>query len=91
MKELIKPKALRRGDTVALISISGGRAGDADMLTRYHIGKTRLEELFGINVITCPNSLKGSDIIRESRSKSKGFDLGFKEYRSKRHYCQYGR
>ena len=65
MKKLIKPKALKKGDTVALISISGGRAGDADMLTRYHIGKARLEDLFGINVITCPNSLKGSDFLYE--------------------------
>lgn len=63
MKELIKPKALKKGDTVALISISGGRAGDIDMLPRYHRGRERLEELFGINVIACPNSLKGSDYL----------------------------
>ncbi|WP_312370619.1 hypothetical protein [Lachnoclostridium sp.] len=32
MNELIKPKALKPGDTIALISISGGRGGDADMI-----------------------------------------------------------
>lgn len=63
MNELIKPNALQRGDIVALISISGGRAGDTDMLPRYHTGKARLENLFGINVIECPNSLKGSDYL----------------------------
>ena len=34
MKELIVPKKLNRGDTIALISLSGGRAGDEDMLPR---------------------------------------------------------
>ncbi len=36
------PKVLKRGDTIALISISGGRAGDEDMLYRYEAGKRRL-------------------------------------------------
>lgn len=63
MKEHIKPKALKKGDAVALISISGGRAGDNDMLPRYQVGKTRLEELFEINTIATPNSLKGSDYL----------------------------
>lgn len=39
MKELIVPKKINKGDTVAFISISGGRAGDADMLERYETGK----------------------------------------------------
>lgn len=32
MRELIVPKVLKTGDIIALISISGGRAGDKDML-----------------------------------------------------------
>ena len=28
MNKLVVPKSLKRGDTIALISISGGRAGD---------------------------------------------------------------
>jgi len=39
METLIIPKAIHKGDTIALISISGGRAGDEDMLYRYEIGK----------------------------------------------------
>ena len=35
MKQLIKPNKLNVGDTVATISISGGRAGDDDLLWRY--------------------------------------------------------
>lgn len=74
MNKLIKPKALQGGDTVALISISGGRAGDTDMLPRYHIGKARLKDLFGINVIDCPNSLKGSDYLYK-HPKARAEDL----------------
>lgn len=32
MKKLIIPSKLNEGDTVAFISISGGRAGDEDMV-----------------------------------------------------------
>ena len=45
MRELIVPKKLNRGDTVAFISISGGRAGDPDMLARYETGRKRFEDI----------------------------------------------
>ena len=48
MKELIIPKKINEGDTVAFISISGGRAGDEDMLPRYKLGKRRKETLFKV-------------------------------------------
>ena len=47
MKNLIVPGRLKSGDTVAFISLSGGRAGDEDMLSRYHTGKRRFEKAFG--------------------------------------------
>ena len=34
MHQLIKPKKLNPGDTIATISLSGGRAGDPDMIER---------------------------------------------------------
>lgn len=34
MRELIVSKVLKTGDTIALISISGGGAGDREMLYR---------------------------------------------------------
>lgn len=48
LKDLTVPARLRKGDTIALISISGGRAGDADMLSRYEKGKSRLREIFAV-------------------------------------------
>lgn len=65
MRELIVPKALRKGDTAALISLSGGRAGDTDMLARYETGKRRLEEIWGINAVPTPNALSGSRYLYE--------------------------
>ena len=38
-------------------TVSGGRAGDEDMLYRYEIGKQRLEEF---NAVATPNALAGS-------------------------------
>lgn len=51
MKQLIKPSRLHFGDTVATISISGGRAGDSDLLWRYQLGRKRFEDVFGLKVI----------------------------------------
>lgn len=65
MFKLEVPKALKKDDTIALISISGGRAGDEDMLYRYEIGKRRLEEIWGVHVITTPNALAGSKFLYE--------------------------
>lgn len=65
MHELIVPKALKKGDTIALISISGGRAGDEDMLYRYEIGKSRLEKIWDVNVVTTPYALAGSKFLYE--------------------------
>lgn len=72
--QLIVPKKLNRGDVVALISLSGGRAGDADMLPRYEVGKQRLEDIFRVKVIETPNALKGSTYLYEHPEK-RGEDL----------------
>ena len=69
MKELIVPKKLNRGDTIALISLSGGRAGDEDMLSRYQIGKSRLEKIYGVRIIETPNALAGSNFLYEHPEK----------------------
>ena len=74
MYELKVPKKLKEGDTIALISLSGGRAGDEDMLYRYEIGKQRLEEIWGVHVITTPNALAGSKFLYE-HPEARGQDL----------------
>ena len=66
MKELIKPKRLNPRDKVATISISGGRAGDLDMIDRYYVGKERIEKIFSLEVVETPHALKGSDFIKDN-------------------------
>jgi muramoyltetrapeptide carboxypeptidase LdcA involved in peptidoglycan recycling len=63
MTNLIKPKKLQIGDKVATISLSWGGAGDPDILWRYEIGKKRLKEIFGLEVVEMPNTLSGSEYI----------------------------
>ena len=63
MLKLVKPQKLNRGDKVATVSLSWGGAGDTDLLWRYNLGKKRLEEQFGLEVIEMPNTLKGSDYL----------------------------
>lgn len=69
MRKLIIPQKLSFGDTIAFISISGGRAGDADMLPRYNTGKQRFADIFGVNVVETPNALKGSEYLYEHPEK----------------------
>ncbi len=66
MRTLIKPQRLRRGDTIAALSLSGGRAGDPDLLWRYQLGKKRLEEAFGLKVVETPHALRGSQYLYEN-------------------------
>ena len=58
-----KPKKLKKGDKVAIVSLSSGIAGDKEFAHRYEIGKKRLEEEFGLKVITMPNALIGSSKV----------------------------
>jgi muramoyltetrapeptide carboxypeptidase LdcA involved in peptidoglycan recycling len=55
MKTLIKPSKLISGDTIAAISLSWG--GAALFPDHYQIGKNRLKEIFGLNVIETKHAL----------------------------------
>lgn len=48
---MIKPQALKKEDTVAIVSLSSGMAGEEAFRHRYELGKRRLEEVFGLNVV----------------------------------------
>lgn len=62
---MIKPKKLKKGDTIAIVSLSSGTAGDELFKHRYEQGKRRLEEVFGLKTVTMPNALKGSKYLAE--------------------------
>src|SRR5690625_4109367 len=62
---LIKPNKLKRGDKVDTVSPSWGGSGDPALRWRYEQGVSRLEGVFGLEVVPMPNSLKGSDYLYE--------------------------
>ncbi len=69
---MIKPKRLKRGDRVAVVSLSWGGMGDANLIHKYEIAKERLEKEFGLEVVCMPNALAGSEFIDkhpEARAK----------------------
>ena len=60
---MIKPKMLRKGDKIAIVSLSWGGLGDKNLIHKYYIAKERLENDFGLEVVTMPNALKGTEYI----------------------------
>lgn len=60
-KPLIKPRALKIGDTIAAITLSFGAAGLFP--NRYKQGVRQLQETFGVKVIPTPNTLKSPQEI----------------------------
>jgi len=62
---MIKPQKLSMGDTIATISPSWGCAGTARVKWQYELGVQRLREL-GLNVVSAPNSLKGTSFLKNS-------------------------
>ena len=60
---MIKPERLRRGDKVAIVSLSRGMLGEKQYLQKYELVKKSLEEKFGLEVVTMENALKGIDYL----------------------------
>lgn len=57
-----KPKALKPGDKVAIVSLSAGTLGEPQFIHKYHIAKRRMED-YGLQVVPMPNALKGWDYL----------------------------
>ncbi len=60
---LRRPRPLRAGSSVAAVSLSWGGAGDPELRWRYELGKQRLQDVFGLNVVEMPHTLAGSDYV----------------------------
>ncbi len=88
---MIKPKKLNKGDTVAIVSLSSGLAGEEEVRHRYELGKQRLEEEFGLNVKTMPNALKGIKYLDEHpEARAKDLMDAFKDKEVKAIICNIG-
>lgn len=60
---MIKPKRLKKGDKIAVVSLSWGGLGDDALIHKFYIAKQRLEEDFGLEVVVMPHALKGSEFV----------------------------
>lgn len=63
MKQLIRPKALKKGDTVATVSLSWGAAGSPEIRWKYDHGKQRMESLLGVHVKEMPHTLAPEEYV----------------------------
>lgn len=63
MKQMIKPKRLKKGDRIAVVSLSWGGLGDEALIHKYHIARERLKCDFGLEAVAMPHALKGSEFV----------------------------
>ncbi len=86
-----KPEKLKKGDKVALVSLSSGIAGDEKFNHKYELGKKRIIEEFGLKIIEMENSLKGSKYLKNHPEKrAKDLMDAFKDETIKAIFCNIG-
>ncbi len=61
LADLVVPEKLNRGDKVVAITLSWGGAGE--FLDRFEMGKKRLEESFGVEVVPSRHALRSAEWI----------------------------
>lgn len=88
---MIKPKKLKAGDKVAVVSLSGGILGDAWAIHKFDLAKQRMKELFGLELVAMTNTLKGNEFIYNN-PKARAEDLmeAFKNPDIKAVFCAIG-
>lgn len=88
---MIKPKRLKKGDKVAIVSLSWGGLGDDCFIHKFYIAKERLEKDFGLEVICMPNALKGSEFVaNHPELRAKDLMDAFSDYSISAIFCAIG-
>lgn len=88
---MIKPKRLKKGDKVAIVSLSWGGLGDDCFIHKFYIAKERLEKDFGLEVICMPNALKGSKFVaNHPELRVKDLMDAFSDYSISAIFCAIG-
>lgn len=62
---MIQPKHLKKGDTVAIVSLSSGMLGEEFCSHYIELGQQRLKDL-GLKTVFMPNALKGIKVLNEN-------------------------
>jgi len=88
---LIKPKALKKGDKIAVVSLSSGLGGESAFLHRFETAKQRLESDFGLQVIVMPNALKGIEYLdKYPEKRADDLMMAFSDPEIKGIFCMVG-
>ena len=88
---MIKPNRLKKGDKIAVVSLSWGGLGDEELIHKYYIAKERLENDFGLEVVAMPNALKGSQFVYEHpEARAKDLMDAFSDKSIKGIFCAIG-
>lgn len=88
---MIRPKRLKPGDKVAVVSLSWGGLGDSEFIHKYYIAKKRLEEDFGLQIIAMPNALKGTEFVdKHPELRAKDLMDAFSDTSIKGIFCAIG-
>ena len=89
---MIKPKRLKKGDKIAVVSLSWGGLGDEALIHKFHIAKERLERDFGLQVVAMPNALKGTYFVDEHPElRAKDLMDAFRDETISAIFCAIGR
>ena len=89
--DMIKPKRLRPGDRIAVVSLSWGALGEPNFIHRYEIAKKRLWEEFGLETVCMPHALCGSAFLsRHPRLRAKDLMDAFLDPNISAVFCAIG-
>lgn len=88
---MIKPERLKRGDKVAVVSLSKGMLGEKRFIHILDIARDRLEGEYGLEVIVMPNALKGiSWLYDHPEARAKDLMNAFRDTSVKAVICAIG-
>ncbi|MGY3704336.1 carboxypeptidase [Vagococcus martis] len=87
---MIKPRRLKRGDKVAIVSLSKGLLGEEFVEHNLILGKKRLEDC-GLDVVFMPHALKGIDFVdRHPEKRAEDLIQAFEDNSIKGIICAIG-
>ena len=85
-----KPEPLRRGDKVAVVSLSSGMLGEESCRHNVALGTKRLRE-FGLEPVFMPNSLKGIEYLdKNPQARAEDLKEAFRDNSVKGIICAIG-
>lgn len=85
-----KPEPLRRGDKVAVVSLSSGMLGEKSCRHNVTLGTKRLQE-FGLEPVFMPNALKGIEYLdKNPQARAEDLKEAFRDNSIKGIICAIG-